>query len=85
MQMNKDQLIARYNNKPLVKHEVRILKLLSSGLTSKEIGDKIGLNWKTVEGYISILKVKLKAKNVAHLISRGYEKGILRVSHGKKL
>lgn len=79
--MNKAQLKFRYNNTPLVKHEVRILKLLSSGLTSKEIGDKIGLNWKTVEGYVSILKVKLKAKNVAHLISLGYQKGILKINH----
>jgi DNA-binding CsgD family transcriptional regulator len=44
--------------------EVRIIKLICRQLSSKEIADKLGLSFRTVEEYRMRIMKKTKSKNV---------------------
>lgn len=50
--------------------EKEIIDLLSTGLTQKEIADKLSISNRTVETHIKNLTVKIGAKNSVHLISK---------------
>lgn len=52
----------------LSKRELDCVKLLLSGLTSKEIGSHLNLSYRTIEDYISSLKRKFNARNKSDLI-----------------
>ncbi len=52
------------------KRQLECLRLLVSGLTAKEIGQALNLSHRTVEDYLSICKIKLKAKNKTDLIAK---------------
>jgi LuxR family quorum-sensing system transcriptional regulator SolR len=44
-------------------------KLIISGFTAKEIAAQLNLSFRTVEGYIEILKRKYHARNKAALVA----------------
>jgi DNA-binding NarL/FixJ family response regulator len=49
--------------------ENQILDLIAEGYTSKEIGKKLKLSSRTIEGYRSSLMTKFNLRTPAHLIS----------------
>jgi DNA-binding NarL/FixJ family response regulator len=52
----------------LTVREVDVLRLLAEGLTSKEIGTRLGMSPKTVEGHRAAIMVKLDIHSVAGLV-----------------
>ena len=60
--------------------EVEILKLISFELTSKEIASSLFISIHTVETHKKNLKFKLKVKNTAGLIRKGFELSILNIA-----
>lgn len=54
----------------LTPRELNCIPLLLEGYTAKEIAAQHRLSYRTVEGYIEILKKKLHARNKAELISK---------------
>jgi DNA-binding NarL/FixJ family response regulator len=52
----------------LTKREIEILNLISMGFSDKEIGNKINISKRTVDGHRYNLLIKFGARNSAHLI-----------------
>ena len=57
--------------------EKQVLRLVAQGKTSKEIAAQLKLSTRTVETYRVRLKRKLNARNVAELLSRARERGLV--------
>lgn len=56
----------------LTAKEKEVLSLISSGLTTKEIADRLGISHHTVESHRKNLLKKSQAKNSAELIQKNY-------------
>jgi DNA-binding CsgD family transcriptional regulator len=52
----------------LTMREIQIVRLAALGHTAKEIAKIIGLEYRTIESYMTKAKRKLAAKNVAHAV-----------------
>lgn len=50
-----------------------VLSLVSSGLTTKEIADRLNLSFHTVESHRKRLLKKFQAKNAAEMIQKNFE------------
>jgi DNA-binding NarL/FixJ family response regulator len=59
----------------LTKREIEVLRLISTGLSSKEIAERINLSVNTVEDYRKNLMAKLEVKNVAELVCKATKMG----------
>ena len=59
-----------YLSQKLTLNEFRLLPFIINGHTAKEIASLLGLSFRTVEGYLDIIKQKLHARNKADLISK---------------
>jgi DNA-binding CsgD family transcriptional regulator len=70
-------MIAR--NSELTNRELEVLKLLASGLNSKEISEQLYISTNTVEYHRKQLLRKTESRNVAELIGNAYRKGILKI------
>jgi len=57
--------------------ELTVLDFIAEGMTNKEIGDKIFLSKRTIEGIRESLLVKTNSKNTAALIAFSFRSGIL--------
>jgi DNA-binding NarL/FixJ family response regulator len=54
--------------KSLSVREIQIIKYTAKGFTAKEIAKALGLEYRTIEIYVSNIRKKLAAKNIAHAI-----------------
>ena len=72
-----EQMIAR--NSELTNRELEVLKLLASGLNSKEISEQLFISTNTVEYHRKQLLRKTESRNVAELIGNAYRRGILKI------
>jgi DNA-binding CsgD family transcriptional regulator len=61
----------------LSEREVEILKLIISEYTTSEIAAKLSLSRETVKTHRRHLLFKCSARNVAGLVSRAYETGLI--------
>jgi DNA-binding NarL/FixJ family response regulator len=61
----------------LTPREVEVIRLMSDGATSKEIGRHLSLSVKTVENHRANILAKLGARNAAEAISRALDRGII--------
>ena len=57
-----------FANEYLTKQEIKILKWLLHGYTSKKIAVTLAISYRTVEGYIQNIKMKLQCKTKGELI-----------------
>jgi DNA-binding NarL/FixJ family response regulator len=57
--------------------EQEVLTLVSNGLSSKQIAQEIYLSHHTVNDHLKSLRAKMEANNLAQLVRRGFEIGIL--------
>lgn len=71
--LSREQLSAR----GLTAREREVLRLVGEGLSSAEIGDKLGLSVKTIEGHRGRVMAKLDAKNVAGLVRHAIRLGLV--------
>lgn len=56
----------------------QILELVSQGQDNKAIGDQLGVAEDTVKTYLSRLFKRWNARNRAHAVRLGFERGVLR-------
>lgn len=63
----------------LTSRELEVLKLLSQEYSTKEIANSLNLSCSTIESHRRNLLIKMKVKNVAGLIRKSFEVGILTV------
>jgi len=61
----------------LSRRELEVLKLLSEGFTSNEIGDRLFISPHTVEFHRKNLLQKFNARNGIHLINEAYKQGCI--------
>lgn len=61
----------------LTARECEVLRLAANGYTSKEIAQQIDIAHRTVERHIENARLKLGARNRAHLISKALKAGLL--------
>jgi DNA-binding NarL/FixJ family response regulator len=59
--------------------ELQVIKMLCKQYTSKDIADKMGLSFRTVEGYRFDLQKKLKAKNVVGIVIYAIKNGLVKI------
>ncbi|RLD69938.1 MAG: hypothetical protein DRJ10_20895 [Bacteroidetes bacterium] len=63
----------------LTKREREVLALICQGNTNIEMGEKLFLSPKTIEGHRSNLLSKTGTKNSAHLVMFSIQKGIIKL------
>lgn len=74
------QKILKFNSTSrLTSRELEVLTLLSEEHSTKEIALKLNLSNSTIESHRRNLLIKMQVRNVAGLIRRAFELGILRV------
>ncbi|MBO4813911.1 MAG: response regulator transcription factor, partial [Muribaculaceae bacterium] len=66
-------------NSELTNRELEVLKLLASGLNSKEISEQLFISTNTVEYHRKQLLRKTESRNVAELIGNAFRRGILKI------
>jgi DNA-binding CsgD family transcriptional regulator len=59
--------------------EVKIIKLICQQLTAKEIADKLGFSFRTVESYKLAIQKKIKARNIVGIALYAVREGIVRI------
>jgi DNA-binding NarL/FixJ family response regulator len=62
---------------PLSERELAILKLVSAGLSNREIGDKLGLSEGTVKNYVTTILQKIGVRDRTQAALRGRELGLI--------
>jgi LuxR family transcriptional regulator, transcriptional regulator of spore coat protein len=62
---------------PLTERQLDVLELVSEGYSDEEIGGKLGIARKTVRNHLDVIRVKLEARNRAHVVSRAARLGLL--------
>jgi len=65
------------DNYHLTEREKEVLKLIAKGLTTAEIGEKLFISTRTVEGHRKNLLSKLGARNTASLIMKAIKEGLI--------
>ena len=68
-----------YNTIRLTARQDEILKLISQEYSTKEIASQLHLSCSTIESHRRSLLTKMQVKNVAGLIRKSFEHGILKV------
>ena len=62
---------------PLSERELEILKLISNGLSNREIGNKLGLSEGTVKNYVTNVLQKIGVRDRTQAALRGRELGLI--------
>lgn len=64
-------------SKEITTREQDILRLLSQGLTSQQIAQKLSLSPETIKWYRKRLLAKFNAENTAQMVRQAMESGII--------
>jgi DNA-binding NarL/FixJ family response regulator len=72
------RLAARERSNPLTPREHEVLRLTSQGLTYVQIGERLSITERTARAHLGAVKEKLGATNNAQVVTRGFERGLLR-------
>jgi len=68
-----------FDSKHLTKREIEILKLICKQLTTQEIGEKLFISHRTVEGHRNNLLLKTDTKNTAGLVVFAFQQKIVKL------
>jgi DNA-binding CsgD family transcriptional regulator len=63
--------------------EVEILECVASGMSAKEIARRIDLAPRTVERYIEMIRLKLRARNSVHMVTCAIQQKLIEVTPKK--
>lgn len=69
------------NNYQLTEREKQVLQLIADGLTTTEIGEKLFLSKRTIEGHRKNLISKLNVRNTAALIMKAVKEGLITMDY----
>jgi DNA-binding CsgD family transcriptional regulator len=61
----------------LTEREIEVLQMICEGITAIQIGDKINLSSRTVEGHRNRIMEKTGTKNIAGLVAWAVRNGIV--------
>ncbi|WP_226372727.1 response regulator transcription factor [Allosphingosinicella flava] len=61
----------------MTRRENEVLELVANGLSAKEVAHQIGIAPRTVERHIENVRMKMRARNRAHMIAQAVATGIL--------
>ena len=61
----------------LTNREVEVLACVAEGLSAKEIGQRLNMAPRTVDRHIDHLKMKIRARNRAHMVALAFANGTL--------
>lgn len=64
----------------LTRREFQILQFVAQGYSAKEAAQMIGIAPRTVEGHIDTMKLKLRARNRAHMVTNAIAASVLSIS-----
>lgn len=67
------------DNAYLTLREIEVFKRLLIGYSARQIGEKLGISAKTVEGYIESIKLKLQAKTKGEIIATAIQFGLTHI------
>jgi DNA-binding CsgD family transcriptional regulator len=59
--------------------ELRIIKLICKQMTAKEIADKLGLSFRTIESYKLTIQKKTKARNIVGIALYAVREGVIKI------
>jgi len=60
----------------LTRRELQVLRLLAAGLNNRQIGQRIGIRYSTVRGYVRTVIEKLGAHSELEAVARAHELGL---------
>lgn len=63
----------------LTRREFQILELVAQGFSAKEVAQSIAIAPRTVEGHIDTIRLKLHARNRAHMVAKAIAARLLTV------
>lgn len=61
----------------LTHRELQILELVAQGYSAKEVAQEISIAPRTVEGHIDTMRLKLRARNRAHMVVKAIAADVL--------
>ena len=61
----------------LTEHQIKILRFISQGFSSREIGEKLGISYYTVTTHIKNIYAKLQVNSRAEAINEAYKMGLM--------
>jgi DNA-binding CsgD family transcriptional regulator len=61
----------------LTPREAEVLQLVATGLSAKEVANRISISPRTVERHIEHVRMKLRARNRPHMVTEAIARGIL--------
>ena len=63
----------------LTPREQEILTMIWSGLTSRQIAQRLGISLKTVDSHRAMMMKKVRVSNAAQLLKAALEQGLLKI------
>ncbi|WP_022681634.1 helix-turn-helix domain-containing protein [Sphingobium bisphenolivorans] len=66
-----------YNELQITQRELQILELIAYGFSAKEVAQAISIAPRTVEGHIDTIRLKLQARNRAHMVAKAVACGLV--------
>ena len=65
------------NNALISPREAAILECVANGMSAKEVARHINLAPRTVERYIEIIRIKLRARNSVHMVTCAIQQHVI--------
>ncbi|MDB6016605.1 MAG: NarL family two-component response regulator [Pedosphaera sp.] len=65
--------------RPLSTREVEILGLLRKGMNNPDIAELLGITRRTVKAHVAAILVKMEAADRTEAVTRGFERGLLKL------
>lgn len=63
----------------LTPREMEVLELVANGYSAKEVAETLGIAPRTVERHTENARLKMRARNRAHMVTKAVMHGILRL------
>ncbi len=63
----------------LTQREQQVLELVANGYSAKEVAHLIGIAPRTVERHIENVRLKMRARNRAHMVTQAIMAGLLKI------
>lgn len=61
----------------LTTRELQILELVALGYSAKEVAQRQGIAFRTVETHLDTMRLKLRARNRTHMVAIAIETGLI--------
>lgn len=61
----------------LTSRELQLLMLVALGYSAKEVANRYGIAFRTVETHLDTMRLKLRARNRTHMVAIAIEMGLI--------